>query len=417
MFRGAEAALPAGERLARRGPPVVRLALVGLARAPGLPSLAIAFVAVSVGLGGFALAYRATLIRGSADQAADRVPLDATVSPGPNFNAPLAVAPLARWQALARGTVAPVRRTEANYLRGSGTVTVPALGVPAGDARADPRLACERRLGAASRARAQAETGGTGPQPGPGAGRRGGVAGAASVVAGALGDSDRGPPRPRRRDPAATAGCRGRRAATAARPRASRPLGARGTRARRADRSRHHQRPSERRERRGRHAAASTPDAGSAADRARSRTAPARRRSWRLARSGGRVRVGRGGDRGDGCVPDERRSRHRPSRAAERHPAGSGAGRSPDQRSGDGRPAAGADRRRPAAPRAGRRDDSEVPDARRRCRWLDRRRRGDARSCARRPAPGPGPSRTNCGSRRPIPRRCGRRSPDRRSTS
>ena len=131
VFRGAEAALLAGERLARRGPPVVRLALVGLARAPGLPSLAIAFVAVSVGLGGFALAYRATLIRGSADQAADRVPLDATVSPGPDFNAPLAVAPLARWEALARGTVAPVRRTEANYLRGSGTVTVPALGVPA----------------------------------------------------------------------------------------------------------------------------------------------------------------------------------------------------------------------------------------------------------------------------------------------
>ncbi len=130
VFRGAEAALRAGERLARRGPLVVRLALVGLARAPGLPSLAIAFVAVSVGLGGFALAYRATLIRGSADQAADRVPLDAIVAAGPDFKTPSETAPPARWQTLARGTVAPVRRTQANYLSGSGTVTVPALGIP-----------------------------------------------------------------------------------------------------------------------------------------------------------------------------------------------------------------------------------------------------------------------------------------------
>ena len=131
VFRGAAAILRLGERAARRGPVIPRLALVGLARSPVQPSLAIAFVAVSVGLGGFALAYRATLARGAADQAADSVPVDAIVSGGQDFVTPLELAPLSRWRALARGTVLPVRRTEANYTSGAGTVTVPALGVPA----------------------------------------------------------------------------------------------------------------------------------------------------------------------------------------------------------------------------------------------------------------------------------------------
>ncbi len=131
-FRAAGFVLRGAERLARGGPVLARLALVNLARSGGLPALAIAFVAVAVGLGGFAVAYSSTLIRSAADQAADRVPLDALVSPGPDFSTPLEVAPLARWQALAGGTVLPVRRTEANYTSGGGTVTVPALGVPAG---------------------------------------------------------------------------------------------------------------------------------------------------------------------------------------------------------------------------------------------------------------------------------------------
>lgn len=132
VFRAGAVVLRLGERVARGGPVLVRLALVGLGRDPGLPSLAIALVAVSGGLGGFALAYRATLARGAADQAADRVPLDALVAPGPDFATPLALAPRAQWRALAGGSVLPVRRTEANYLSGAGTVTVPALGVPAG---------------------------------------------------------------------------------------------------------------------------------------------------------------------------------------------------------------------------------------------------------------------------------------------
>ena len=130
-FRAAGVMLQGAERLVRSGPVLPRLALVNLARSPGVPALVIAFIAVATGLGGFALAYRSTLIRSAADQAADRVPLDALVSPGPDFRRPLEVAPLQRWQALASGAVLPVRRTEANYTSGGATVTVPALGVPA----------------------------------------------------------------------------------------------------------------------------------------------------------------------------------------------------------------------------------------------------------------------------------------------
>ena len=130
-FRAAGVMLRGAERAARGGPVLARLALVNLARSPWVAALAIAFVAVAVGLGGFALAYRSTLIRSAADQSADQVPLDALVSPGPDFATPLELAPLQRWRALAAGPVLAVRRTEANYADGGGTVTVPALGVPA----------------------------------------------------------------------------------------------------------------------------------------------------------------------------------------------------------------------------------------------------------------------------------------------
>jgi hypothetical protein len=130
-FRAAGLVLQGAERVARGGPVLPRLALVNLARSVGVPALVIAFIAVSTGLGGFALAYRSTLSRSAADQAADRVPLDALVSPGPDFRTPLEVAPLQRWQALASGAVLPVRRTDANYTNGGETVTVPALGIPA----------------------------------------------------------------------------------------------------------------------------------------------------------------------------------------------------------------------------------------------------------------------------------------------
>ncbi len=131
VYRLASVLLQAGERVLRAGPVMPRLALVSLARSPAAPSLAIAFIAVSTGLGAFALSYRATLVRSTADQAADQVPLDATVAAGPDFTTPLELAPISRWQAISRGTVAAVRRTEASYVSGGSSVTLPALGVPA----------------------------------------------------------------------------------------------------------------------------------------------------------------------------------------------------------------------------------------------------------------------------------------------
>jgi hypothetical protein len=130
-FRAAGVVLQGAERVARSGPVLPRLALVNLARSPAVPALVIAFIAVATGLGGFALGYRSTLIRSAADQAADRVPLDALVSPGPDFSTPLEVAPLQRWQALTSGAVLPIRRTDANYTSGGESLTVPALGIPA----------------------------------------------------------------------------------------------------------------------------------------------------------------------------------------------------------------------------------------------------------------------------------------------
>jgi hypothetical protein len=132
VFRIVVAALPYAERTSRRGPVLARLSIVSLARASGPPALAIAFLAAAVGLGGFALSYRATLLRGTADQAANTVPLDAIVAPGADFTTPLQVAPLTRWRSIAGGAVWPVRRTYASFANGSANTTVPALGIPAG---------------------------------------------------------------------------------------------------------------------------------------------------------------------------------------------------------------------------------------------------------------------------------------------
>lgn len=131
VFRVAAAALRGGERVARRGPLPVRLAFVSLARAPAAPALAAACLAVSVGLSGFALAYRATLLRGAADEAAQRVPLDGLIARGLDFTRPLDVASIASWRTRFGGTVWPVRRTDATYVAGAASVGIPALGVPA----------------------------------------------------------------------------------------------------------------------------------------------------------------------------------------------------------------------------------------------------------------------------------------------
>ena len=131
LFRLAGGLLSLGERLLRHGPVLARLALVSLARGRSAAALAIAFLAVCTGLGGFALVYRSTLRESNTDQAAQQVPVDAIVTPTAAFTRPLALASLARWRALSGGSVLPVRRTDATFLRAGASVAVPALGIPA----------------------------------------------------------------------------------------------------------------------------------------------------------------------------------------------------------------------------------------------------------------------------------------------
>ena len=133
VYRAAGVLLRGAERLSRGGPPVIRLALIGLARSPVAPSLAVAFVAVSTGLAGFALGYRATLQRGAADEAAQQVGLDARLGPAASFTPPLEMATASRWRTLA-GTgsrVLAVRRTDGSLPLSGNTITEPVLGVPA----------------------------------------------------------------------------------------------------------------------------------------------------------------------------------------------------------------------------------------------------------------------------------------------
>lgn len=137
VARLAVPALRGLEAAGRRGPLPVRLAGLGLARAPAGPALTIAVVAVGCGLSCFAWAYRETLHRGDRDQAAYAVPLDVTVRAGTGLVPPLSLAPERRWRALAPGgAVLPVQRTSASVPRGATAVELPLLGVPAGGLRA-----------------------------------------------------------------------------------------------------------------------------------------------------------------------------------------------------------------------------------------------------------------------------------------
>jgi hypothetical protein len=126
------AALRRAAVLAPARRPLARVALLELAREPGPAAIAAAGLAVSVGLAGFAFAYRATLERSRSDQAGHRVPVTAVVSPGPSLRSPLAVSPLTAWAGLrgARDAAAVVRR-DAFVIAGPTRDPVTAVGVPA----------------------------------------------------------------------------------------------------------------------------------------------------------------------------------------------------------------------------------------------------------------------------------------------
>jgi FtsX-like permease family len=73
-------ALRAVGRAGRRGPIALRLAAASLARNPGHAAIAATFLVASLGLALFAVAYRATLIRGQHDEAAYAVPASFVLS-------------------------------------------------------------------------------------------------------------------------------------------------------------------------------------------------------------------------------------------------------------------------------------------------------------------------------------------------
>ena len=130
LARLAPLALRAIEVAARRGPLALRLAALGAGRSSSGAAATIALVALACALGCFAFAYRATLDRGATDEAAFRVPLDVTVRQSGQSAAPLAVAPAARWRAIARGgPVLPVLRRSGSVPGAQSAISV--LGVPA----------------------------------------------------------------------------------------------------------------------------------------------------------------------------------------------------------------------------------------------------------------------------------------------
>jgi hypothetical protein len=151
------------ERLARRGPAGIRLALLGLARSPRRAALTAAVIAVSLGLALFAQGYRATLSGGQRDEAAFAVPLDVTLREGSALVRPVDAAPLSRYRALTGGGVAlPVLRASAT-VAASGTSPTPveALGVPASGL---PRLRWRSDYAAASPSALAARLEAGGPQ-------------------------------------------------------------------------------------------------------------------------------------------------------------------------------------------------------------------------------------------------------------
>jgi hypothetical protein len=126
-------AMRATERLTRRRSLALRLGVLALARAPSRTVVSCAFITVALGLALFAAAYRATLSRGAADQAAFEVPLDYTVSEGSRLVTPLDAASLAAYGRTAPGARAyPVLRVAATTPgAGSAVLSPTVLGVPA----------------------------------------------------------------------------------------------------------------------------------------------------------------------------------------------------------------------------------------------------------------------------------------------
>jgi hypothetical protein len=111
--------------------------VLALARAPSRTVVTCAFITVALGLALFAAAYRATLTRGSSDQAAFQVPLDFSVSEGSKLVLPLDAAPLSAYARSAPGARAysVVRLAATTPGAGTAVLSPTVLGVPAAAVR------------------------------------------------------------------------------------------------------------------------------------------------------------------------------------------------------------------------------------------------------------------------------------------
>ncbi len=121
----------AGERLSRRGPLPLRLALLALARAPARTVANVAFLAIAVALALFAAGYRATLDQGARDEAAFAVPLDLTLAEGAKLRLPIDLRSVRQYGRLAPGVAAyPVMRRSATVAGvGSSAQSVVVAGI------------------------------------------------------------------------------------------------------------------------------------------------------------------------------------------------------------------------------------------------------------------------------------------------
>ncbi len=119
------------ERSTRRSVVPLRLAAVSLARNPGRSAIAVSFLVVSIGLAAFAGAYRSTLTRNQADEAAYTVPLTATLQEDFTKGVyPLDAAPLDAYPKLGRDVTGyPVARVQGDA-SGGGQLGTTILGVP-----------------------------------------------------------------------------------------------------------------------------------------------------------------------------------------------------------------------------------------------------------------------------------------------
>lgn len=117
------------EHLAPRRWIWLRFALLSLARSPGTATVAVVFVALSVGLAVFAATYRSTLLRNEADRAAFEVPLDFTVRREPTLTSrPVTTRPVGDAYAARFGAVPVIRRS--GEVPSLERLQVTVLGVP-----------------------------------------------------------------------------------------------------------------------------------------------------------------------------------------------------------------------------------------------------------------------------------------------